>query len=466
MGLALAATIGLGAVLWLLALIKRVTIKRARKSVARSERLRVRDADLRPYAAEAVERLIGIVNLGLIGVSLYIWLEFCLTRFPYTSPWSAALGTQLWELARWIVDGVLEAIPGLIVVALAFFVTRGIARAISVAVARIERRAERTEGVAPETVRATRRLAVAAVWIFGIVFAYPHLPGAQSDAFKGVSVVLGLMVTLGSSGLVNQMMSGFVVLYSKAVRSGEVVRIGDIEGQVTDLGLLATRVLLPSGEEVSIPNAVVVTREITNFSRGPGEGRAVASTSVTIGYDTPWRQVRALLLLAAQRTDGVAREPAPRVTQTNLSDWFAEYRLIFEVEDGKRRAAIINQVHAAIQDAFNEYGVQIMSPHFVGQPDSPIVVPRGAQEPEPAPRFRFTKEAPPASFDPVEQAAQQRAEREAEEQAKTERVRLREERGQAEKEEKARAKEAEQAPEGDQPSEDDPERPNPVDPAS
>lgn len=445
-GLALAATIGLLIALWLIALIKRAAVKRGRARVARSERLRVRDIDLRPYAAEAFERAIGIVNLVLVGVVLYLWLEFCLARFPYTLPWSEALSSQLWVFARWTLGGIVEAVPGLFIVMFAFFVTRGIARTISLAITRIERRAERTEGVAPETVRATRRLAVAVVWIFGIVFAYPHMPGAQSDAFKGVSVLLGLMITLGSSGLVNQIMSGLVVLYSKAVRGGEVVRIGEVEGQVTDLGLLSTRVLVPSGEEVSIPNALVVTHEITNYSRGPGNGRAVASTSVTIGYDTPWRQVRALLLLAAQRTKEIARDPAPRVTQVRLADWYAEYRLIFEVEDGKRRTAVLTDVHAAIQDTFNEYGVQVMSPHFVAQPDGPVVVPLGREEPEPAPRFRFTKEAPPASFDPVEKAAQERAEREAEEQAKAERARAREERELAEKEEKkAKAREAEKA---------------------
>ena len=427
-GLTLAATLALIGALWLVALIKRDLIRRFRVRVAHSERLRVRTVDLRPYVAEAFERLVGIANLLAIGALLYLWLGFCLARFPYTAPWSDALATYVSDLARWLFHSIAGAVPDLVLVAIIFFVTRGVARTIKLVVTRIERRAERVEGVAPETIRATRRLAIVIVWIFGVVLAYPHLPGAQTDAFKGVSVLLGLMVSLGSAGFVNQVMSGFVVLYSRSVRSGEVVRIGDIEGQVTDLGLLSTKILRPSGEEVSIPNAVVVTQATTNFSRGSDVGGAVASTTVTIGYDTPWRQVRALLLLAAKRTEGIAGEPAPRVEQRALADWYVEYALILQVEDAKLRAAVMSRLRAAIQDAFNEFGVQIMSPHFNMQPDGKVVVSRGAEEPDPAPRFRFAKEAPPASFDPVEKAAQERAERAAEEKAKAERVRLRAER--------------------------------------
>lgn len=432
-GLTVAATVALAIVLRLLTLLKRGVIRRARTRVAHSERLRARDLDLRPYVAEAFERLVGVVNLVAVGAALYFWLEFVLGLFPYTVPWSRALDDWLSGLLRWGFQGIVGAVPGLVTVAVVFFVTRGLARTITLIVSRIERRAERVEGFAPESVRATRRLAVVIVWIFGIVFAYPHLPGADSDAFKGISVLIGLMISLGSTGFVSQLMSGFVVLYSRSVRGGEVVRIAGFEGQVTDLGLLAIKLLLPSGEQVSIPNAVVVTQATTNFSRGPEGVRAVASVSVTIGYDVPWRQVRALLLLAAERTEGVVRDPGPRVAQQALADWYVEYVLVLQVEDGKQRAAVLSRLHAAIQDAFNEFGVQIMSPHFVAQPDGSVLVERGREEPEPAPRFRFAKEAPPASFDPVEKAAQERAAREAEEAAKAERARLRAERGAAEK---------------------------------
>ncbi len=437
-GLVVGATLLVAALLWGIAYLRGASVKRMRVMTARSERLRVRNIDLRPYFGVAIERLIGLVNFVAICGVLYVWIDFSLGCFPYTEPWSHALSSYFGGLFLWVFEGIIGAVPNLVIVVIIFSITRGITRTITMIVARVERRAERAEGVAPESVRATRRLAVVILWIFAVVLAYPHLPGANSDAFKGISVLLGLMMSLGSAGLVNQVMSGFVVLYSRSVRSGEVVRIGDIEGQVTDLGLLTTRVLKPSGEVVSIPNAVAVTQPTINYSRGPGEGRAVGTVSVTIGYDVPWRQVRALLLLAAKRTEGITVDPAPRVAQSELTDWYVKYDLIVLAEDGKQRAAVLSRLHAAIQDAFNEFGVQILSPHFVAQPAAPVLVPRGQEEPEPAPRFRFAKEAPPASFDPVEKAAEERAQRAAEEAAKAERVRIRAERD-AEEEKAAEA---------------------------
>lgn len=410
-GLTVVASLVLAGVLWLIALGKRAAVRRFRKRAAHSERLRLRDYDLRTYVAGAFERLAGLVHLLLAGAALYGWLGYCLALFPYTAPWGERLGAYLVGLLKGMLQAVAGALPDLVIVAVIFFVTRGVARTVSAIVQRVERRAEREEGVAPESVRATRRLAVVGVWILGLVLAYPYLPGSDSDAFKGISVLIGLMVSLGSSGFINQVMSGFAVLYSRSIRSGELVRIGDVEGQVLDVGLLSTRVLEPGGAEVSIPNAVVVGQAITNFSSRPGSGRAVASATVTIGYDTPWRQVRALLLLAAQRTEGIAPDPAPRVVQRALGDWYAEYALYFEVEDGKRRPAVLSRLHGAIQDAFNEFGVQIMSPHFERQPDSPVVVPPGGEAPDPVPRFASAAESAPAAFDPREQAGRAREQR-------------------------------------------------------
>src|SRR5262249_29936840 len=159
-----------------------------------------------------------------------------------------------------------------------------------------------------ETAQPTRRLLTLLLWAFAVIVAYPYLPGSQTDAFKGVTVFLGLMVTLGSSGLVNHIMSGFMITYSRALRVGDFVRVGDVEGTVTHLGVLSTKVRTLRQEEVTIPNAVVVSQTITDYSR-PGDTDGVYTpTSVTIGYDAPWRQVQSLLLLAAERTPGLRSE--------------------------------------------------------------------------------------------------------------------------------------------------------------
>jgi small-conductance mechanosensitive channel len=228
----------------------------------------------------------------------------------------------------------------------------------------------------PETAQPTRRLVVTLVWILAVVVAYPYMPGSQTEAFKGVSVFVGLMVTFGSSGLVNQVMSGFMITFSRALRVGDFVKIGDVEGTVTHVGVLSTKIRSILREEITIPNAVVVSHTTTDYSRLAESDGVFTPTSVTIGYDAPWRQVHALLLLAAQRTPGVRTSPQPVVLQTGLEDFYVKYTLFVSLQDQGRRAIIIDALHASIQDAFNEHGVQIMSPNYVLDPSAPKVVPK------------------------------------------------------------------------------------------
>jgi small-conductance mechanosensitive channel len=236
-----------------------------------------------------------------------------------------------------------------------------------------------------ETSRTTQTLLVVVVWLFALVVAYPYIPGSDTAAFKGLSVLIGLMVTLGSTGLINQIISGLFVVYSKSVKSGDYVRIGDIEGEVINVGSLATKLRTPRQEEITLPHSVIVGTATTNYSRLAGDQGMVVTVSVTIGYDAPWRQVHELLLLGASRTSGIRKEPPPRVLQRELSDFYVQYQLMAHLEEGQSRAAVLSDLHAQIQDAFNEYGVQIMSPHFEAQPRKPVLVPKSAWYAPPAP---------------------------------------------------------------------------------
>jgi len=226
----------------------------------------------------------------------------------------------------------------------------------------------------PETAQPTRRLVTVGVWLFAIVVAYPYLPGAETEAFKGVSVFVGLMFTLGSAGIVQHVMSGFMITYSRAIRVGDFVRLGDVEGTVTHIGILSTKVRTPRREEITIPNAVVTSNIAIDYSRFAQTDGVMTSTSVTIGYDTPWRQVEALLLAAAERTPGLRHDPKPIVIQAALEDFYVKYVLLVSLEQQDRKALVLHQLHANIQDQFNEHGVQIMSPNYEADPASPKVV--------------------------------------------------------------------------------------------
>jgi small-conductance mechanosensitive channel len=192
------------------------------------------------------------------------------------------------------------------------------------------------------------------------------------------------MVSLGSAGLINQIMSGLEVIYSRALKPDEFIRIGDDEGLVSEIGMLSTKIVTWKREEITIPNAVLVSTKTVNYSRLAAGNGDVISTAVTIGYDVPWRQVHAMLLLAAERTAGVRKDPRPHVIQKALADFYVEYQLVVNLNKPEERIPVLSELHAQIQDAFNEFGVQIMSPHFQSQPSGKIFVPQSQWFVEPA----------------------------------------------------------------------------------
>ena len=177
------------------------------------------------------------------------------------------------------------------------------------------------------------------------------------------------MLSLGSAGALSQIVSGFVVLYSRAIRVGDFVRIDDKEGTVIDIGLLSLKLLTRLREEITIPNAVVAAAAVNNYTRQSRESGLLVATSVTIGYDTPWRQVHALLELAASRTPELLPAPKPYVLETGLSDFYVVYQLNAAIAKPSDRPFVLSRLHGEIHDAFNEFGVQIMSPNFEAQPD-------------------------------------------------------------------------------------------------
>ena len=305
----------------------------------------------------------------------YLWLTFTFRRFPYTRPWGESLRSFIFEQFSVTGEGILNSIPGLFMVLVILLLTRFVARIVQLLFQGIEAGRLSLPWIYPETAQPTRKLFTLGIWLFGIALAYPHLPGSNSEAFRGLSVFVGLVVSLGSSGLVNQVMSGFTLTYSRALRQGDFVQVADTIGTVEGLGTLSTKIKTARGEDVTIPNAVMVSNTVTNYTRFADEGVFVPTT-ISIGYDVPWRQVQALLLLAASRTPGVRGKPAPVVRQPTLAESYVQYTLFFCLERPAERAITLAAVNTSILDAFNEYGVQITSPNYEGDPEKPKIVPR------------------------------------------------------------------------------------------
>jgi small-conductance mechanosensitive channel len=401
----LLATVIFVALVWLLTKARIAASRRIGDAAERSlQTTRVGNAEFvrSSRIIEFLHRIVSGLTVALGLFFAYSWLTFGLRRFPYTRPWGESLREFLLDQLSRIGVAMLQSLPGLFTVLLIALLTRFVIRITQLLFQAVEDGRVTIPWLYPETAQPTRKLLTVALWLFAVAIAYPYLPGSDSEAFKGMSVFIGLVVSLGSSGIVNQVMSGFTLTYSRALRVGDFVAIGDVEGTVTQVGTLSTKIKTAKGEDVTIPNALVVSQTVTNYSRFADSDGVFVPTDITIGYDVPWRQVEALLLLAAARTPGVRREPAPRVRQAALEDFYIRYTLQFCPERPEERRKTLAAVHANIVDAFNEYGVQITSPNYEADPGAPKIVPRDQWFAAPAVR---TAPAAPAVLDAPEEAA-------------------------------------------------------------
>jgi small-conductance mechanosensitive channel len=376
--LALVSTFVFAGSLWLVRRSHHATTQRLNWTTERQLQKLMGGADIlrASHLPEILQRAVDAIALLLVLAITYPWLTFVLRRFPYTRPWGESLRSALVTRGLSIGRGILDSLPDLLMVLAIVVVTRFVVRLSNYLFDAIEHERVVVRGMYPETAQSTRRIVAALLWLLAIVVAYPYLPGSSSDAFKGVSVFLGVIVSLGSSGIMNQIMSGLTITYSRALNVGDFVKIGEVEGTVEHLGFLSLKIKTERRESITIPNALVVSTSTTNYSRFAAREGVQMSTSVTIGYGTPWRQVEALLILAANRTPGVRKEPPPVVRQSGLLDFYVKYTLLVCLEQAHKRGPILHALHANILDAFNEYGVQITSPNYEADPDEPKVVPK------------------------------------------------------------------------------------------
>ena len=348
---------------WVLALVTR-----------RIESFSPRGLDLANFAIRITQGVLGALYYAVIALGAYVCLTVALNRFTYTQPWGGRLRGWLFDLVAGLLHGVATAMPGLFAAFVIFFIAALVVRGMKKLLARVERGEIELPGLHSDTAAATRSIATVLIWLFALTVAFPYIPGSDSDVFKGVSLFAGLMVTLGSSGLIGQWMAGMTLIYSRAMRPGDLVEVGKHEGVVTFIGLLSTKIRTATGEEITLPNSGILGGSIRNYTRLSGGAGSRVSTTVTIGYDAPWRQVHAMLLEAAKRTPGLRTDPPPFVLQRALSDFYVEYELVGRIDVPLDRPYVMTSLHGNVQDIFNEHGVQILSPHFMTQPAAPVVV--------------------------------------------------------------------------------------------
>ena len=332
---------------------------------------RVRSIVIQKFEALSADRIVGMIITCLKGfrifltvVIFYFYIPLVFSFFPWTQGYAGILFAYLAYPFKAVGNAIIAYLPNLFYLAVIAVVTYYAVKLIRLIFNEIDRGNLALPGFYQDWAMPTFKIVRFLVIAFAVVMAFPYLPGSESPAFKGVSIFLGVLFSLGSTSAVANVVAGVILNYTRAFSVGDRVRIGDVEGDITYKTLLVTHIRTVKNVEITLPNASVLSGAIFNFSSVAKESALILHTSITIGYDAPWRRVHELLIDAASATRHILTNPPPFVLQTALNDFYVSYQVNAYTDHPHEMARIYSELHQNIQDKFNEGGVEIMSPHY------------------------------------------------------------------------------------------------------
>jgi small-conductance mechanosensitive channel len=328
--------------------------------------IRIKNFEL--LSAEREEKLLKIImrilKIFLIILLLSLTLPMMFKIFPATENLADTLLGYITTPIKGIFSSFFGYMPELFTILIVIVITFYVGEFINFISGEVERGNLNIPGFYPDWAKPTFNLVKIIVYAFSFIVIFPYLPGSDSPAFQGVSVFLGLLISLGSSSAISNIIAGLVIIYMRAFKIGDRVKIGDTTGDVIEKTMLVTRLRTIKNEEVTIPNSAILNGNTVNYSVESNGAGLILHSTVTIGYDVPWRQVHELLISAALKVNAVLKEPKPFVLQTSLDDFYVSYQINAYTDDSKKAAKSYSDLHSNIQDAFSEADVEIMSPHY------------------------------------------------------------------------------------------------------
>lgn len=317
-----------------------------------------------------------IVRLITITFIIAFFAQYILSLFPWSRGPAKIVLHLVVNPLKSIASGFIEYLPSLIFLVIIFFITRYVLRLIRLFFDGLGSGAIEINNFDPEWAIPTYKIVRIVIVAFALVLAFPYIPGSETSAFKGVSVFLGVLLSLGSSSFIANMIAGYSMTYRRAFKIGDRIEINDMGGYVKEQSLMVTRLRSYKNEEIVIPNSIMLNSSLINYSAKAKEKGLILHTTVGIGYETPWRQVDAMLKLAADRTEGLLKDPPPFVLKRALGDFAITYEINAYSNDASKVLYNYNELHQHILDIFNENNVQIMTPAYEGDPEIPKVVPK------------------------------------------------------------------------------------------
>ncbi|MEO6949723.1 MAG: mechanosensitive ion channel domain-containing protein [Ginsengibacter sp.] len=311
----------------------------------------------------------NVIKWLLIILVIYIALPILFGIFPWTKNFADILFGYILDPLKKMANAFWNFLPNLITIIIIVIVFRYINRGIRYIKNEIQNGQLKIPGFYPDWANPTYQMVRVLVFAFMVVVIYPYLPGSGSPVFQGVSVFLGFLFTFGSAGSLSNIISGLILTYMRLFKIGDRVKIADITGDVIEKSLLVTRIRTIKNEIISIPNSTVMNSHTINYSSdAPGLG-LILNTTVTIGYDVPWKKMYEALIEAALRTEYVLHDPKPFVLQTGLEDFYVSYQINAYIREANKQSDIYSMLFQNIQDVCNEKGIEIMSPHYRAERD-------------------------------------------------------------------------------------------------
>ena len=313
---------------------------------------------------KAVLSVFNLIRWVIFLILLYVALSVIFSIFPFTRGWADQLIGLIVSPLKKVLIAIVKFFPNLFSIIVIIVIMRYFIRLVKYIFTEINDEKLTIPGFHPDWAMPTYSIVRILLIAFNIVLIYPFLPGSGSDIFKGVSVFVGILFSLGSSSAISNMVAGLVITYMRPFKIGDRIKIGEITGDVIEKSLLVTRVRTPKNEEITIPNSSVLSGNTTNYTTMAKADGLIIYTTVTIGYDVPWREMHKALITAADRTSSLLKEPKPFVLQTSLDDFYVSYQINAYTRDASAQARIYSELHQHIQDCCNEVGIEIMSPHY------------------------------------------------------------------------------------------------------
>ena len=317
--------------------------------------------------------LLKFLRWSLYALLIYISLPIIFSISPFTRNWSHALFLLIWSPFKGVLHAVWEYIPNLFTILVIYFVMKYFIRFIKYIFSEIETEKLKISGFYSDWARPTFGIIKLLLYAFMLVLIFPYLPGSDSDIFKGVSIFIGVLLSLGSSSAVGNLIAGLMITYMRPFKMGDRIKIGGVTGDVIEKTILVTRVRTSKNEVITIPNSSVLSGNTINYTSEANERGLIIHTAVTIGYDVPWKDVHQALIDAALKTEMILQDPKPFAWQTSLDDFYVSYQINAYTKEASKQGRLYSNLHQNIQNVCNERGIEILSPHYRAERDGNMI---------------------------------------------------------------------------------------------